>query len=447
MATARSVLLALLVAAALDASAAMLVSFEGHQQPQQLAAACKGAEAAAAAVQDNGVGAAAAALEQVLGAAEADGGRWLSHVDAGHVVISLIRGGEPLLGWVRILAGGQGDGPQTLFATDEGGTHVLGGSALEALAGASAHANVFSLPATGLWCPQLDECLEHLEETGLGMPIEYTRRDGVSCCEGLVDVLVARADFSLAPPALFLPHQPTPPPAVLAAFHLLLYEAGGSLTVSGSAREARSYRQRMGREHPLQTGGGLSTLARQRLWRGNGPRPPCRQPRSCLCHTARERPSDRACVECAALRLCCGCAPRCVWPAQDVYGEALDLSGALSSGGGEALGGGEASGGGESECASSLMRRGVLGASAEAMVPYMVRAIKTAFPADELDGSRRLPPSLLDGTLLQRTQGWRTESEFTVVMVGDCADDRAGDLGGDLGGGEAGVIQEEEEDY
>ena len=256
MATARSVLLALLVAAALDASAAMLVSFDGHPMPQQLAAACKGAEAAAAAVQDNGVGAAAAALEQVLGAAEADGGRWLSHVDAGHVVISLIRGGEPLLGWVRILAGGQGDGPQTLFATDEGGTHVLGGSALEALAGASAHANVFSLPATGLWCPQLDECLEHLEETGLGMPIEYTRRDGVSCCEGLVDVLVARADFSLAPPALFLPHQPTPPPAVLAAFHLLLYEAGGSLTVSGSAREARSYRQRMGREHPLQTGGG-----------------------------------------------------------------------------------------------------------------------------------------------------------------------------------------------
>ena len=88
------------------------------------------------------------------------------------------------------------------------------------------HANVMHLP--GGWCDQLDACIEHLENIGMGMPLELVRKMGDSCLEGLLDVALSRADCHLAPPTRFLPNQrPVPPAPVLCAFELLLSEAGG----------------------------------------------------------------------------------------------------------------------------------------------------------------------------------------------------------------------------
>lgn len=67
----------------------------------------------------------------------------------------------------------------------------------------------------------------------------------------------------------------------------------------------------------------------------------------------------------------------------DVYGDALDLSGALTPMLGMAASSAQ-------DAQPSMMRRGIL-AGVEVMVPYVTRAIGVAFPVNELDGSVTVP--------------------------------------------------------
>ena len=93
---------------------------------------------------------------------------------------------------------------------------------------ASAKANVLHLPKR--WCTELDAMVTHLSEMGLGMPVDVVRKRGAGRCEGLLEVLLARADVHVAPPSHILPAQDYPPPQVLCAFDLLLREGGGRLS-------------------------------------------------------------------------------------------------------------------------------------------------------------------------------------------------------------------------
>lgn len=71
--------------------------------------------------------------------------------------------------------------------------------------------------------------LHHLQEVGLGMPLELVRgRGGVG--EGLLAVVLGTVDVHISPPSRFLAQEASPPPEVLCAFELLLREAGGVLS-------------------------------------------------------------------------------------------------------------------------------------------------------------------------------------------------------------------------
>ena len=125
------------------------------------------------------------------------------------------------------------DDVATAFATLDGGAFVQRGEAdepVEAAPGdACGHANVLHLPNG--WCEQLEALLIHLEDTGLGMPVELTRTapEQSSSVDGLLDLVLGTADLAVAPPRRYLA-QVHPPPHVLCAFELLLTECGCSLT-------------------------------------------------------------------------------------------------------------------------------------------------------------------------------------------------------------------------
>ncbi len=168
-------------------------------------------------------------------------GRWVSHVDPVSVSVALLSSSDDLggvcpdgcldrchpavLGLVSRPAE-----DEVAYATLDGGAYVQRGDG-EAevlhMGAASDSANVFNLPK--IWCPELGTMVEHLTDTGTGMPVEIKRRADGGVCEGLLDVVLGSADVHLAPPARFLP-QSYPPPPVLCAFDRLLEEGGGCLT-------------------------------------------------------------------------------------------------------------------------------------------------------------------------------------------------------------------------
>mmetsp|Transcript_45156 Transcript_45156/g.101972 ORF Transcript_45156/g.101972 Transcript_45156/m.101972 type:complete len:341 (-) Transcript_45156:221-1243(-) len=161
--------------------------------------------------------------------------RWVWHIDDHSIVIALLSADtatgveEAVLSLAHRPAG-----RETAYATLGGGAYIQldDADAVEATAGdASACANVLTLPSG--WCSQLDRFVEHLETTGTGMPLELVRKPAASlqsACDGLLDVVLGRADVHLAPPARYLLPQLTPPPQVLCAFELLLEECGGCLS-------------------------------------------------------------------------------------------------------------------------------------------------------------------------------------------------------------------------
>lgn len=205
---------------------------EGRSLPAhpQLEVARSAALAAARALRSPGGTAALARaqLEQALSYSER--GRWVWHADPLTIALSLLEEGEPVIGLVLSV-----DGGEMIAGAVDAGVHLLSenGSRREGeftSGGASMFANVLHLPPEGQWCAQLDECIHHLQTTGTGMPLQLVRKSGGSYCEGLLDVVLSRADVHLAPPAAFLPRQPIPPVPVLCAFQLLLDESGGSLS-------------------------------------------------------------------------------------------------------------------------------------------------------------------------------------------------------------------------
>ena len=239
-------------------------------------------------------------------------GRWAWCAEGSMVAVCLMDSEEPLLSLVQ-------HKDLVVFATAGNGCFAIDNNGEEraCMTGdASMHANVLHVPDAD-FCPQLTECVQHLREFGLGMPLELAHPRGHSSCEGLHEVVVSGADFHLSPPTVFLPQQLTPPVEALCAYQLLLDESGGSLT--------------------------------------------------------------------------------------DAYGEPLDLVGALVS-----------SVEGSQITATELVRNGIL-AGPEVMVPYFLRAIKTAFPSRELDGSITVSFGMLDG-LASRAAG---AGDFEVIMLED----------------------------
>ncbi|KAL1522474.1 hypothetical protein AB1Y20_017462 [Prymnesium parvum] len=290
-------------AAALRVSAEALAQFEGYSMQRELAFAQSAALKASELLQrpEGSVHAARELLSQMIGSDER--GRWLWHVDAQAVVVSLMGEEDPVLGLVHSPSDGE-----TIVGTAGGGAFALEANGVRSCAagGASMRATVLHLPAEEQWSPRLDAFIEHLENTGTGMPVEVRTKGGHSCCEGLREVVLSRADFHLAPPAAFIPQQPTPSAAVLGAFGLILEESGGSLS--------------------------------------------------------------------------------------DAYGEPIDILRLVDE---------AKSADGEEKASSSALRHGIL-AGPDVMVPYICRAIKASFPANEMDGSLLMPPSFFEGSLRQQ---------------------------------------------
>ena len=149
---------------------------------------------------------------------------WVTHVDSEVILMSLIEPKETLVSIVsRPLHA------EFAVALLDGGTFISRagqGNFEEPILGeASAAANVISTPSN--WCHETDNLIVHLQQTGLGMPLQLRPRSaGGSCCDGLLDVLFGRSDVYLAPPARFT-SEVTLPPAALVAFELILREAGG----------------------------------------------------------------------------------------------------------------------------------------------------------------------------------------------------------------------------
>lgn len=153
-------------------------------------------------------------------------GRWISFVDDCVVVIALLDKGEAILSLVHVI------GDVTVYATLGDGAFVVQCDALQSTSpatsgGSNSKANVLCIP--GQWCSAIDKLVTHLQQTGLGMPLQLKPSSGSSVCEGLLDVVVGRADVYLAPPSHYL-SQSYPPPQVLCAFDLLLAESGGILS-------------------------------------------------------------------------------------------------------------------------------------------------------------------------------------------------------------------------
>ena len=208
-------------------------SFHGYKLQHELAAALFAAQNAAA-VPQRGDSSQCLLAEQVLQrdltaeAALSPLGQWIWHADA-DICVALV-GAE---GAVLSLCHRPAE-RLTLFAVLEDGAYVRRDGVEQddecVSGGASQSANVLHLPASDMLCPQLNECLEHLQNIGTGMPLETIRKEGRGACEGLADVVLSRADVHLAPPTRFFPQQPATPPEVLCTFELLLAESGGSLT-------------------------------------------------------------------------------------------------------------------------------------------------------------------------------------------------------------------------
>ena len=169
-------------------------------------------------------------------AAKSESGYWVWHADSDVCIALVDNSGEATLSLFYRPAE-----QLTIFAIRDSGCHArLGGvaedddeppedAACEA-GGGSYSSNVLHLPASDALCPELLDCIEHLENIGTGMPLTMVRKSGVSTSEGLVDVVLSRADVHLAPPLRFFPQQPDIPLEVLCTFDLLLTESGGSLT-------------------------------------------------------------------------------------------------------------------------------------------------------------------------------------------------------------------------
>ena len=173
------------------------------------------------------------AIDAVLtaDAAKSESGYWVWHADSDVCIALVDNSGEATLSLFYRPAE-----QLTIFAIRDSGCHARLGSnddddeppedaACEA-GGGSYSSNVLHLPASDALCPELLDCIEHLENIGTGMPLTMVRKSGVSTSEGLVDVVLSRADVHLAPPLRFFPQQPDIPLEVLCTFDLLLTESG-----------------------------------------------------------------------------------------------------------------------------------------------------------------------------------------------------------------------------
>jgi hypothetical protein len=219
-------MLALLVpldggAHAFHVPSASLARFEGYAMHRELAAAHSVALVAAEALRqaDGGPPLASSKIAEAF-----DGTpdvHWIWGVDEDAIAISILVGNEPVLALVHSLLPGSTEASETIFGVCDEGVYTFRGSEGEhrpcESGGASPRANVLDLPPKGSWCSQLDACVQHLEEVGVGMPLEIKRKAGRSSYEGLRDVVLSRADFHIAPPAAFLSGQPCPPAEVCVA--------------------------------------------------------------------------------------------------------------------------------------------------------------------------------------------------------------------------------------
>jgi len=170
-------------------------------------------------------------------------GRWISHVHAMpslEIVVCLLGDGEQRPSdpaKVSLVYSEAGDEAVALYASEDEGAFALRAGA-EAPTSvevgrppASDVSNVLCIP--GEWCKQINDLVIHLQQTGLGMPLSLKRAAGGSCTEGLLDIMLGKADIYCLPPAFCVPQQ-CPPAEVLCAFELLLRESGGSMgTVYG----------------------------------------------------------------------------------------------------------------------------------------------------------------------------------------------------------------------
>ena len=148
----------------------------------------------------------------------------MTHADRDFLIAALLGPTKTLLGvayrpQLRELA----------IALLDGGTFVhRGGDKIETpvLGIASPVSNVISTPAE--WCHEMDDLVVHLQQTGLGMPLQLIPRGSKDegSCEALLEVLLGRTDAFLAPPVRFAA-EATLPPAALCAFDLLFGEGGG----------------------------------------------------------------------------------------------------------------------------------------------------------------------------------------------------------------------------
>ena len=178
---------------------------------------------AATALLPRDVACARAALKSGL-VAQQEGQHWVTHADRDFLIAARLGPTKTLLGvayrpQLRELA----------IALLDGGTFVhRGGDKIETpvLGIASPVSNVISTPAE--WCHEMDDLVVHLQQTGLGMPLQLIPRGSKDegSCEALLEVLLGRTDAFLAPPVRFAA-EATLPPAALCAFDLLFGEGGG----------------------------------------------------------------------------------------------------------------------------------------------------------------------------------------------------------------------------
>ena len=208
------------------------LNVDGYLRSRELSIAA--AAAAAAGVQllgaRNGQRAAASVLADALASTAAVGSQWVWHADdcTRSVAIALISTDEEEVTLSLVHCP---ERQETAFATLSGGAYVLRGDEEEAsdlvAGGAGAQANVVHLPPGWAHSPQYLDVAEHLQSTGVGMPL--LSATVATAAEGLLDVVLSRADVYLSPPAGVVAGQGSPPPQVLAALDLLLSESGGTL--------------------------------------------------------------------------------------------------------------------------------------------------------------------------------------------------------------------------
>ena len=188
---------------------------------------------AATALLPRDVACARAALKSGL-VAQQEGQHWVTHADRDFLIAALLGPTKTLLGvayrpQLRELA----------IALLDGGTFVhRGGDKIETpvLGIASPVSNVISTPAE--WCHEMDDLVVHLQQTGLGMPLQLIPRGSKDegSCEALLEVLLGRTDAFLAPPVRF---------AAAAAHQIHL---GGVSILRDVGEDVAARRRRLGRE-------------------------------------------------------------------------------------------------------------------------------------------------------------------------------------------------------